>query len=74
MHTKVNHYNVGVLLGQHIPQTRQVLRKLISDRIIDGKELHGGPSARRSMMRMGKGVHLHGAGEPQPVIGRWYRD
>jgi len=41
MNTKVNHYNASVLLGQHITQTHQVLRKVIPDRIKDGKRVPG---------------------------------
>jgi len=41
MNTKVNHYNASVLLGQYITQTHQVLRKVIPDRIKDGKRVPG---------------------------------
>jgi DNA invertase Pin-like site-specific DNA recombinase len=29
------------LLGQHVPQTRQILRKLIPDEVVDGKRIQG---------------------------------
>ena len=33
--------DITQLLGQHIPQTRQILRKLIPDEVVEGKRIPG---------------------------------
>jgi len=57
------------LLGQHVPQTRQILRKLIPDEIVDGKRGPGRIVCTRIDDERGKGYSFLAQGSYSRLLG-----